>query len=89
MASGWANESAVQEQIDATVDDAVHRIRRKLTSGPAHTHCQECAEPIAEARRHAIPGVKLCIQCQLNQDRADSAAPALYNRRGSKNSQLR
>lgn len=27
MASGWANDGAVQDQIDSTVDDAVARAR--------------------------------------------------------------
>lgn len=31
MASGWANDSAVQEQIDATIDDAIARARNQMT----------------------------------------------------------
>ena len=88
MASGWANDGAVQQQIDATVDDAVQRVRRKLASGPGSTHCQECGELIPEARRRAIVGVKLCVKCQRSNDAKDSAT-MLYNRRASKNSQLR
>jgi len=30
MATGWAGDGAVQDQIDATVDDAVKRARRQL-----------------------------------------------------------
>jgi len=40
------------------------------------------------ARRKAVPGVRLCVRCQEEADAAEGAA-ALYNRRGSKDSQLR
>ena len=56
MASGWANDGAVQDQIDSTVDDAVARARNALPSGESHKFCDECGEPIPEARRKAIPG---------------------------------
>jgi len=47
-----------------------------------------CDEPIPEARRKAIPGVHLCVNCQQKQDEHRQRY-ALYNRRGSKDSQLR
>ncbi|WP_304639192.1 TraR/DksA family transcriptional regulator, partial [Pseudomonas sp.] len=53
MATGWAKEGAVQEQIDDTVDDAVRRARSKLPTGESLTHCAECDNPIPEARRKA------------------------------------
>jgi len=88
MATGWAREGAVQEQIDATVTDAVARARSGLPSGPSLSECAECGAEIPEGRRQAIPGVRLCVACQEAQDRA--AAPfSGYNRRGSKDSQLR
>ena len=64
MANGWAREGAVQDQIDDTVNDAVLRAKSRLPQGPSATHCQECAEPIPEARREALAGVRLCIKCQ-------------------------
>lgn len=88
MASGWANDGAVQDQIDSTVEDAVARARRDLPKGESLTECEECGEPIPEARRKAIPGVHLCVNCQQKKDSAN-AAFAGYNRRGSKDSQLR
>jgi len=88
MASGWANDGAVQDQIDSTVDDAVARARRELPKGESLKECEECGETIPEARRKAIPGVRLCVNCQQNKDSANSAF-AGYNRRGSKDSQLR
>ncbi|MCR6496484.1 DksA/TraR family C4-type zinc finger protein [Thermomonas sp. S9] len=88
MATGWAGDGAVQEQIDATVKDGIARARSRLPSGPGLTHCEECEAVIPEARRKAIPGVRLCVACQQARD-AEEAAFAGYNRRGSKDSQLR
>ncbi|KAB8313146.1 DksA/TraR family C4-type zinc finger protein [Erwinia endophytica] len=87
MASGWARDDAVQEQIDSTIDDAVSRARRSLHQGHSAEYCEHCGEPIPEARRLALPGVKYCVQCQQVRDKAQ--AISLYNRRGSKDSQLR
>lgn len=88
MATGWAGDGAVQDQIDATVKDAIERARSKLTSGPGRTHCEECEAAIPVARRKAVPGVRLCVACQDAHDR-EQAAVSGYNRRGSKDSQLR
>lgn len=88
MASGWAQDGAVQEQIDATVETAVQRAQSRLPRGESLTHCEACDAPIPERRRQAIPGVRLCIQCQTEQEQQEQAQE-LYNRRGSKDSQLR
>jgi len=88
MATGWAGDNAVQEQIDATVDDAVKRARSRLPTGPGLRNCEECDAPIPEARRKALPGVRLCVPCQEAEDREMQSATG-YNRRGSKDSQLR
>ncbi|PKM02427.1 MAG: hypothetical protein CVV15_13375, partial [Gammaproteobacteria bacterium HGW-Gammaproteobacteria-5] len=50
--------------------------------------CEECGEKIPEARRQAVPGVRLCIKCQVERDK-EGATSSGYNRRGSKDSQLR
>lgn len=88
MATGWAKEGAVQDQIDATVKDAVSRAQSCLPQGPGLTHCAQCAAEIPPPRREAIRGVRLCLSCQDAQDR-DVAQFSGYNRRGSKDSQLR
>src|SRR5690606_17569333 len=49
-------------------------------------HCEECGDPIPQARREALPGVRLCVPCQTEHD-ADQRQSAGYNRRGSKDSQ--
>lgn len=64
MATGWANEGAVQEQIDSTIEDAVQRARSRLGRGESLTHCEECGVRIPEARRQAVQGVRLCVKCQ-------------------------
>jgi phage/conjugal plasmid C-4 type zinc finger TraR family protein len=88
MATGWAGDGAVQDQIDATVKDGVSRAQNRLPHGPSLSHCAECGAEIPEARRAAVPGVRLCLRCQEAHDR-DEKAFAGYNRRGSKDSQLR
>ncbi len=87
MAGGWARDGAVQEQIDASVEDAVKRARAALKSGEGRANCEECDAPIPEARRRAVPGVRLCVNCQDAEDNAQTSSG--FNRRGSKDSQLR
>ena len=88
MATGWAREGAVQDQIDDTVKDGVLRAKSRIPQGPSAAHCQECGEPIPDARRSALPGVQLCIACQQKVD-SEARHFSGYNRRGSKDSQLR
>jgi phage/conjugal plasmid C-4 type zinc finger TraR family protein len=88
MATGWAKDGAVQDQIDASIDDAVKAARRHLPKGQSLTHCAECGGEIPEARRVALPGVRLCVACQTEADK-QVQQHSLYNRRGSKDSQLR
>ena len=89
MAGGWARDGAVNDQIDASIEDELKRMQtRRQPEGESRTHCAECDEPISEARRIAIPGVKLCIDCQSERD-ARPVARGGINRRGSKDSQLK
>jgi len=89
MAGGWARDGAVEEQIEASISDELARMKAKVRPvGESLRDCAECGEPIAEARRVALPGVKLCLDCQKERD----ARPVLrggINRRGSKDSQLK
>ena len=87
MASGWAPDGAVQEQIDDTVMDAVLRARANLPTGESELYCVECDEEIPEARRKALPGVRKCVSCQSVYDRRPVNIG--FNRRGSKDSQLK
>ena len=88
MAVGWSRDGAVQEQIDATVDSAVQLARSRLPDGESLTHCEECGAAIPEARRKAMPGVRNCVKCQAELEKGQKTV-TLYNRGGSKDSQLK
>jgi phage/conjugal plasmid C-4 type zinc finger TraR family protein len=88
MAGGFAKDGNVQEQIDATIEDAIRRARDHIPRGESLSHCEECDATIPEPRREALPGVRLCVKCQAARDE-EARAFAGYNRRGSKDSQLR
>ncbi len=89
MAGGWARDGAVSEQIEASISDELKRMQaRKAPVGESLTHCADCEEEIPQARREAIPGVKLCIDCQQDRDGTYKARGGI-NRRGSKDSQLK
>ncbi|MCM0080840.1 DksA/TraR family C4-type zinc finger protein [Geomonas sp. Red32] len=88
MAVGWSKDGAVQDQIDATVEAAVELAKSRLPAGESRAHCEECEAAIPEARRKALPGVRYCVACQAELEKKLKAA-ALYNRRGSKDSQLK
>jgi phage/conjugal plasmid C-4 type zinc finger TraR family protein len=89
MAGGWARDGAVNEQIDASIEDELKRMQsRRAPEGESLAHCAECGEAIPAARRSAIPGVKLCIDCQNERDSRPVVRGGI-NRRGSKDSQLK
>ncbi len=89
MAGGWVRDGAVSEQIEASIQDELARIQgTRRPTGPSLTHCAECEDPIPEPRRLAIPGVKLCVDCQQERDQRYKPRSGI-NRRGSKDSQLK
>ena len=89
MAGGWTRDGAVNEQIDASIQDELARMRAgQRARGESLTHCADCDEPIPERRREAIPGVTLCVECQQERDGRFRSRGGI-NRRGSKDSQLK
>jgi phage/conjugal plasmid C-4 type zinc finger TraR family protein len=88
VAGGFAKDGAVQDQIDATIEDAVKQAREQIASGESLERCDECGSQIPDARRVAVPGVRFCIKCQSEYDKKNAAVGGI-NRRGSKDSQLR
>ena len=88
MAGGWARDGAVQDQIDASIEDAVKLARDRMGRGESQLRCEECDGVIPEARRQAIPGVRFCIDCQQQIENEEMTTGGI-NRRGSKDSQLR
>jgi phage/conjugal plasmid C-4 type zinc finger TraR family protein len=87
MATGWARDGAVLDQIEDTVADGVKNARSRLPQGEGTLECVECGEEIPARRREALPGVTTCIACQAGRDR--QVAHSAINRRGSKDSQLK
>ena len=87
MAGGWTRDGAVQDQIDDTVKDAIDAARLRMPAGESAEECDDCGEPIPSKRRAAQLGVRTCIACQSERDRA--VVHSAINRRGSKDSQLR
>ena len=87
MAGGWTRDGAVQDQIDDTVKDAVLGARANMPAGVSAEYCEECGEPIPERRRQVSPGVRTCVACQ--SDRDTRVSHSNFNRRGSKDSQLK
>ena len=49
---------------------------RARPHGASATHCQawRCGEPIPEARRLALPGVQLCIDCATINEKKNRRA---------------
>lgn len=88
MAGGFAKDGAVQDQIDATVEDAVRHARSRLAQGASLRSCEDCGSEIPQPRRDAVPGVRRCVACQADYDKHDRLSSGI-NRRGSKDSQLR
>jgi len=87
VATGWAHEGAVLEQIDDTITDGVMSARARLPQGDGTSHCVECGDEIPAARRRAMPGASTCVACQSGRDRR--VVQGGINRRGSKDSQLK
>jgi phage/conjugal plasmid C-4 type zinc finger TraR family protein len=88
MAVGWSRDGAVQEQIEATVESGIQWAQSRLPQGESLIHCEECGEPIPEARRKVMHGVRCCVACQSEREKRERTI-TLYNRRGSKDSQLK
>ncbi len=68
MAGGFTQDGAVQEHIDATLTEAIERVRAQQPSGESAVDCIDCGEPIPEARRQALQGVQRCVDCQEKVD---------------------
>ena len=88
MAVGWSRDGDVQEQIESTVASGVQLAKSRLPNGESLTHCEECGVGIPEARRKAMPRVRYCVRCQSDLEKRLKTVP-LYNRSGSKDSQLK
>lgn len=54
----------IQEFNEQFLDNAIAEHMRTMPRGKSATHCEDCDEPIPEARRTASPGCRRCIDCQ-------------------------
>ena len=100
MATGWAGDGAVQQQIDDSIEDAIKRARAQLPSGPSLSHCEECgeenfflfgltAEEVEATRAYYDPNALIEADRLAALGTLAAGIASLYNRRGSKDSQLR
>lgn len=53
-----------QEITETLLADALAAQQRKMPKGKSLAECEDCGEPIPEARRRAMPGCRRCIECQ-------------------------
>jgi phage/conjugal plasmid C-4 type zinc finger TraR family protein len=60
--------------------NAIAAIRAKIGVGPGLTHCQECGDKIPKARRLAVPGVSLCVDCQEYAEKVASKTGRLVSK---------
>jgi len=88
MAVGWAGDDSVSQQIEDTIADEISRVRGNISVGDSAHYCDECGDEIPEKRRLAIKGIRFCIDCQSMLENS-AHHQALFNRRASKDSQLR
>lgn len=86
MAAGYLGGDCVLAEIQSAVDNGVDFARSQLGVGESEEFCLDCDEAIPPARREAVKGCKYCITCQTCHDKKQASQ---FNRRGSKDSQLR
>jgi len=51
--------------------ECIDRARRRamLPTGASAEHCDTCGVKIPLARRRILPGVRLCVRCQAEEER--------------------
>ena len=59
-----ANQHA-ERMLAAQLDS---QLGRGHYQGESLHRCEACDDPIPEARRHAVPGVRKCVHCQSRFD---------------------
>ena len=69
MSTAWAGGTdAIAERMEKMTELFVAETRKAIYTGESATHCEECGEPIPEARRKAI-ACKFCLPCQNQRER--------------------
>jgi len=57
-----------QEINDQFLGDVLAEHQRNMPKGDSLVECEDCGEPIPEARRRAMPGCRRCIDCQTTHE---------------------
>ena len=60
--SDVADEAMIRERLYLRV--ALANATTRCNAQPSALFCEECGGPIPEARRRAVPGCRLCRDCQ-------------------------
>lgn len=68
--SDWADLAADREAEWRADALAEHARRAAPQASESAATCAVCEEPIPEARRHYLPGVQTCVECQAELERA-------------------
>jgi phage/conjugal plasmid C-4 type zinc finger TraR family protein len=64
-----ADECDMAQRIERFyLDMALEKAGIQKVGQESLSHCEVCDEPIPVARRRAVPGVRLCIDCQEEAD---------------------
>lgn len=68
--SDLVDQAQALEQMHREAAMAAHASRSTLCAEAA-THCEapRCGQAIPDARRRAVPGVRLCVECQAELER--------------------
>jgi len=70
MSTAWAGGAdAIAERMEKMTELFVAETRKAMYQGESATECEECGEPIPEARRKAI-ACKYCLPCQTKLEKA-------------------
>lgn len=64
------NADLADKQIEDDLRQAIFRCGTRMASETqAHSHCIECDSPVPEARRRALPNVRICVACAEARER--------------------
>lgn len=45
-------------------EEALAAFASTISHGNSYSHCDDCGDPIPDARRKAVPGCTRCVDCQ-------------------------
>lgn len=70
MSTAWAGGAdAIAERMEKMTELFVTETRKAMYQGDSSIECEECGEPIPEARRKAI-ACKYCLPCQTKLEKS-------------------